>query len=95
MNTDLHPHNLNETSTIGNNKIKQLTVVNHIKVIYLSLETIVSLSTHQYCQLSQYSCYNNIITSNCVTILQLGVMVFPCALGVGLGYVELVLEAVN
>ena len=57
-NTDLHPHNLNETSTIGNNKIKQLTVVNHIKVIYLSLETIVSLSTHQYCQLSQYSCFN-------------------------------------
>ena len=58
-NTDLHPHNLNETSTIGNNKIKQLTVINHIKVIYLSLETIVSLSTHQYCQLSQYSCFNN------------------------------------
>ena len=56
--TDLHPHNLNETSTIGNNKIKQLTVVNHIKVVYLSLETIVSLCTHQYCELSQYSCFN-------------------------------------
>ena len=62
MNTDLHPHNLNETSTIGKNKIKQLTVVNLIKVIYLSLEMIVSLSTHQYCELSQYSCFNNMVT---------------------------------